>query len=213
MQTAFSVKYLAPSVLKRRRSRWNAGMDRFCAARREVKRPTRGHQGSRCPSVPRPQLRARGLRVRRGGKMGGEPRAGRAHAWPQGPRGPGTARPSPVRRGTSRPVTPPALALAPSPSPRAGRRAPASPAEPGWAAREASPPQPPPPRAGAEALRPLPGSTPGTAAPGPPTLPPGPGSPAAAEDTSWKINKLIPPLTPAAGRGAGGGRGIRSSPS
>lgn len=106
---------------------------------------------------------------------------------------------------------------------RAGRRAPAGPAEPGWAAREASPPQPPPRRAGAEAPRPLPRSTPGTAAPRRPRSSTRASLPAArpglscrgsaAEAALWGINKFIAPLTPAAAREAGGGRGIRSSPS
>lgn len=106
---------------------------------------------------------------------------------------------------------------------RAGRRAPAGPAEPGWATREASPPQPPPRRAGAEAPRPFPRSTPGTAAPRRPRSSTRASLPAAqpglschgsaAEAASWGINKFIAPLTPAAAREAGGGRGIRSSPS
>lgn len=105
---------------------------------------------------------------------------------------------------------------------RAGRRAPAGPAEPGWAAREASPRQPPPHRAGAEAPRPLPRGTPGIAAPRRPRSSSSSRSRASLlaavlpRTPHGGINKLIAPLTPhppAAARKGAGGRGIRSSPS
>lgn len=220
-------------------------MDTSCAARNEVKSATRGRWGSLRPPPPRrahtavaappseggcalgcfgTRCGSAGRAGRRGGRKRGGSRLALAGAGTRccPPTPPGPVRPSPVRTGPAQPGAerpPPALA----PSLRAGRRAPANPAEPGWAAREASPPQPPPPPARAEAPRPLPGSTPGTAAPRRPrsstraslsAARPGLSRRcSAAEDTSWEINKLITPLALAAGREAGGGRGIRSGPS
>lgn len=162
----------------------------------------------RCPRVPRPRLRSRGLRVRRGGQVGGE----RSQLAPgtQGPALP--ARPSPVHPVLSHlphwrwlhPLLP-GPGAAPPPAPRSrvgqpGRRLLCSPRPPAPVLNASAAPRQHPRDSSTRAS--LPAARPGLSR-----------RYSAAEDTSWKINKLIPPLTPAAGRRAGGGRGIRSSPS